>query len=117
LEMGYEYGREGAVEARLFEGVTNGKNRGDEYEKGKIDFFDGVKGQGTPAGQVAEEDEAQADIDRVNAVYNIGRPQENTCDENAEYLFFRIGHVGGNIGDSGMAREVGFPRGAEIASG
>ena len=101
--MVYKYGREGAVEARLFEGVTNGKDRGDEYEQGKIDFFDGVKWQGSPSGQVAEEDEAQADIDGVNAVYHIGRPQENTCDENAEYFFFWTSHVGGNIGDSGMA--------------
>ena len=64
--------------------------------RGKLTFLMVSKGQGSPAGQIAEEDEAQADIDRVYAVYSIGCPQENTRDEYAEYFFF---------GDRSCARE------------
>ena len=112
LEMGDERGRERVVEARLFECMTYRKDRGNEDEQGKIDFFEGVKRQRPPAGQIAEEHEAQAHIDRMDAVHRVRRPHDHPGDENAEHLFLGSGDPRGHI--RGRAtREIGLSRRAK----
>ena len=79
------------VEAGLFKGIPHGEDGGDIDEDGEVDPLQPVGREGPPAGQVAQENQGEADGGGMNAVEGVGRPAEGAQQEDADGFLFGRG--------------------------